>query len=113
MLTVVLCVFPVLVTVGEKEILPILLNCIGTVKHDRNLSFSLSFFMFPPPLLALGPLQLEGHSALVTLPTTVSNSGMHITITEGSLCSYSLFLFTDNTSLDIVPLKGYSNFRFY
>lgn len=110
MLTVVLRVVSILFAVGEREVLPILSNCIGTVIHDPNLSSSLSFFMFPPTLPPLGPLQLEGHSALVAVPTTISNSGIYIKITEGSLCSYSLFYSTDSTSLDIVPLEGILDF---
>jgi hypothetical protein len=47
--TVVLRVVPILFTVGERGILPILLSCIGTDIHDSNLSFSLSIFMSPHP----------------------------------------------------------------
>ena len=73
---VVLHVVPILFTVGEWGILPILLSCIGTDIHDTNLSFSLSFFMPPPTLPQLKSKQTEGHSALVILPTTLSNSGI-------------------------------------
>ena len=74
---VVLHVVPILFTVGDWGILPILLSCIGTDMHDPNLFFSLSFFMSPPPTLPqLESKQTEGHSALVILPTTLSNSGI-------------------------------------
>jgi len=75
--TFVLRVVPILFTVGEMGIVPILLSCIGIDIHDPNLSFSLSFFMSPHHYPQLESKQTERHSALVNPPTTLSNSGIY------------------------------------
>lgn len=70
--------------------------------------FQPQFLYVPPSSPQLEPKQTEGHSALVNPPTTLSNSGIYKQFRK--VPSLASFFFTDNTSLDILPLEEVSYF---